>query len=177
MMMVVRTDGDPNALTPAIRTAVSGVDEDLPITDLRTMETLVADSLSRTTFTMALILLAALISLFLGAVGIYGVLSYVATQRTGEMGVRLALGADAGGVRKIILSQGMVLAGMGIGVGLVGAALLGRVLSSLLFGVSPWDPVTLVGGSLVFLVAAAMASLIPAQRAARTPPAVALRGE
>ena len=177
LMMVVRTDGDPNALAPAIRAAVAGIDEDLPITDLRPMEAWVADSLSRTTFTMALIVLAALISLFLGAVGIYGVLSYVATQRTGEMGVRLALGADAAGVRKIILSQGMTLAAMGIGVGLVGAALLGRVLSSLLFGVSPLDPVTLLGGSLIFLVTAVLATLIPAERAARTPPAVALRGE
>ncbi|MCA1789523.1 MAG: ABC transporter permease, partial [Thioalkalivibrio sp.] len=146
MMMVVRTDGDPSSLVPGIRAAVEGIDSDLPITDLRPMETLVSDSLSRTSFTMSLLLLAALISLFLGAVGIYGVLSYVATQRTGEMGVRLALGADASVVRKIILSQGMGLAAMGIAVGLVGAALIGRVMSSLLFGVSPVDPVSLAGG-------------------------------
>jgi predicted permease len=175
MMMVVRTDSDPTTLVPAIRATVEAIDSDLPITDLRPMEELLSDSLSRTSFTMSLLLLAAGIALFLGAVGIYGVLSYVATQRTGEMGVRLALGSDAGGIRRIILSQGMRLSGVGIAVGIVGALVLGRVLSSLLFGVSPVDPLTLVVGSVTFLLVGALASLIPAMRAARTPPAVALR--
>ena len=177
MMMVVRTDGDPNALAPAIRGVVEALDSDLPITELQPMSVLVDDSLSRTSFTMSLLLLAALIALFLGAVGIYGVLSYVATQRRGEMGVRLALGADAAVVRKIMMSQGMGLAAIGIAGGLLGAAAIGRVLSSLLYGVSPLDPVTLVGGTVVFLVVAAVASFMPAQRAGRTPPAVALRSE
>ncbi len=177
MMMVVRTEVDPSVLAPGIRSAVEELDPILPITDLQPMEALLQDSLSRTSFTMSLLVLAAVIALFLGSVGVYGVLSYVATQRTAEMGVRLALGADAGSVRKIILSQGMLLAGLGVAAGLAGAVAIGGVMTSLLFGVSPLDPLTLVGVSAIFLAVAAAASLIPAQRAARTPPAVALRAD
>ena len=113
--------------------------------------------------------------LFLGSVGIFGVISYVASQRTAEIGVRLALGADTGGVRRMILLQGMRLALAGVVVGLVAAVAMGRLLTSLLFGVDPVDPLTLVGGSVIFLVVAALAGVIPARRAARTPPAVALQ--
>jgi ABC-type antimicrobial peptide transport system permease subunit len=126
---------------------------------------------------MSLLLLAAVVALFLGSVGIYGVLSYVASQRTAEMGVRLALGADAATVRRMIVSQGMMLAVIGVVVGLAGALALGGVMSSLVYGVSPADPITLVGVSVVFLAVAAGASLVPAARAARTPPAVALRAD
>ena len=139
MMMVVRTEVDPSVLASGIRSAVEELDPVLPITDLQPMEALLQDSLSRTSFTMSLLVLAAVIALFLGSVGIYGVLSYVATQRTAEMGVRLALGADAGSVRKIILSQGMLLAGLGVVAGLAGAVAIGGVMTSLLFGVSPLD--------------------------------------
>jgi len=177
MMMTVRTDGDPEALVSEIRAAVEGLDPELPITELQSMEDILGDSLSRTSFTMSLLLLAAVVALFLGSVGIYGVLSYVASQRTAEMGVRLALGADAATVRKIILSQGMMLAMIGVVAGLAGAFALGGVMSSLVYGVSPADPITLVGVSVVFLVVAAGASLVPAARAARTPPAVALRAD
>jgi putative ABC transport system permease protein len=177
MMIAVRTDGDPETLVPGIRAAVEGLDPDLPITELQSMEDVLGDSLSRTSFTMSLLLLAAVVALFLGAVGIYGVLSYVASQRTAEMGVRLALGADAATVRKVIRSQGMMLAVIGVAVGLAGAVALGGVMSSLVYGVSPADPMTLVAVSLVFLAVAAGASLIPAARAARTPPAVALRAD
>jgi predicted permease len=177
MMIAVRTDGDPETLVPGIRSAVEGLDPDLPITELQSMEDILGDSLSRTSFTMSLLLLAAVVALFLGSVGIYGVLSYVASQRTAEMGVRLALGADAATVRKIILSQGMLLAVIGVSMGLAGAFALGGVMSSMVYGVSPADPVTLVGVSVVFLAVAAGASLVPAARAARTPPAVALRAD
>ena len=132
------------------------------------------DSLSRTSFTMSLLVLAAIIALFLGSVGIYGVISYVAIQRTSEIGVRLALGADAEGVRRMILMQGR-LAGAGVVIGLLAATAMGQLLTSLLYGVSPLDPLTLVGGSVVFLAVAALAGVIPARRAARTPPAVALQ--
>ena len=177
MTIVVRTDGEPDALIPEIRSVVEALDPDLPITQLQSMEGILDESLSRTSFTMSMLLLAAVVALFLGSVGIYGVLSYVATQRTAEMGVRLALGADAGAVRKMILSQGMLLAVVGVVVGLAGAIALGGVLSSLLYGVSPADPLTLVGVSVVFIAVAAGASLVPAARAARTPPAVALRAD
>lgn len=177
MRMVVRTAGDPAALAPEVRKVVDAIDPDLPITELRSMDDIVADSLNRTTFTMSLLVLSALVALFLGSVGIYGVLSYVATQRTAEMGLRLALGADPGTVRAIILRQGMLLAATGVVIGVLGAAALGRVLDTLLFDVQADDPFTLVGGSVVFLAVALAASLLPAQRAARTPPAVALRAD
>jgi len=177
MMMTVRTAGDVDALVSSIRAAVEQLDPDLPITELQSMEDILGDSLSRTSFTMTLLVLAAVVALFLGSVGIYGVLSYVATQRTSEIGVRLALGADAASVRKLILSHGMILTVSGVVLGLVGALALGRVLSSLLFGVSPADPLTLVAVSVLFLAVAAVSSLVPAQRAAKTPPAVALRAD
>jgi len=177
IMMLARTDSDPNTLIPGIRSAVEELDPVLPITNLQSMESLLADSLSRTSFTMSLLVLTSVIALFLGSVGIYGVLSYVATQRTPEMGVRLALSADAGTVRKIILSQVMLLAVLGVAAGLAGAISLGGVMSSLLFEVSPADPATLVGVSVIFLAVAATASVIPARRAVRTPPAVALRAD
>jgi predicted permease len=177
MMMTVRTDGDPDLLVPGVRGAVEALDPNLPITDLQSMEDILSDSLSRTSFTMSLLLLASLIALFLGSVGIYGVLSYVAAQRRAEMGVRLALGAGTASVRMIILSHGMRLAAVGIVLGLLGAIALGGLMSSLLFGVEPLDPVTLLTVSAVFLVVAAVASLVPAERAARTPPAVALRAD
>jgi predicted permease len=177
MMMTVRTDGDPNTLVPAIRSAVQSLDPALPITQIRSMEDIVGESLSRTSFTMTMLLLAALVSLFLGSVGIYGVLSYVATQRTAEMGVRLALGADSRVVRGLIIRQGVALAAVGIVLGLIGAAAAGGVMSSLLFGVSALDPLTLVGVSVIFLAVAAAACAIPAERAARISPAVALRAD
>ena len=177
MTFAVRAGGDPNLLVPSIRAAVEGLNPQIPITNLQSMDDILADSISRTSFVMTLLVVAAVIALFLGSVGIYGVLSYVATLRTAEMGVRLALGANPGMVRKIILSQGMVLAVWGVVLGLAGAIALGGVLSSLLFGVSPLDPPTLVGVSVLFLAVTAVSSLIPAMRAARTSPAVALRAE
>jgi hypothetical protein len=175
MSMVVRADQDPLALGAPIRELVRSMDAGLPISEMRTMEDVVAESLSRTTFTMTLLVIAAGIALLLGAVGVYGVISYVSSQRTAEIGLRMALGTDASGIRGMILRQGMVIAGAGVLVGLAGAVALGRLLGSLLYGVSPLDPVTLVAGSLLFLAVSALAAAVPAHRAARTPPAVALQ--
>ena len=177
MMMVVRTDLDPNLLVAPIREAVAELDPDLPITEMRSLDGILSNSLSRTSFTMTLLMLASVIALFLGAVGVYGVLSYVAAQRAPEMGVRLALGADGPKVGKIILTQGMVMAAVGVALGLGGAAALSGVLGSLLFGVSPMDAATLTTVSLIFLGVAALASALPAARASRTHPAIALRGD
>ncbi len=177
MTMVVRSGRAPASLTTDIRKAVTELDADLPITELRPMSDVVADSLNRTTFTMWLLVLAAFVALFLGSVGIYGVLSYVATQRVPEMGVRLAMGADAMKIRTMILQEGVLLAAAGIAIGVAGAEWLGRFLKVLLFQISPTDPMVLAGGAVVFLLVAVLASLVPAERAARTPPAVALRGE
>jgi ABC-type antimicrobial peptide transport system permease subunit len=151
------------------------MDPDLPISEIRPMEDLVADSMSRTTFTMTLLVLAALVALLLGSVGVYGVIAYVSSQRTAEIGVRMALGSDAGRVRGMILMQGMRIALAGVALGLLGAFTMGRLLTSLLYGVSPVDPLTLVLGSATFLGVAALAAYVPAHRAARTPPAVALQ--
>ena len=175
MWIVVRSDVDPGALVPVIRSTIESIDADLPIGNLRPMEELVADSLSRTSFTMSLLVLAAMIALFLGSVGIYGVISYIVSQRTSEIGVRLALGADSKKVRRMILMQGMRLAGAGVVTGLLAATAMGRLLTSLLYGVSSFDPLTFVGGSVIFLVVAALAAVIPALRASRIPPAVALQ--
>ena len=131
--------------------------------------------MSRTSFAMSVLVIAALIALFLGAVGIYGVLSYVVSLRIPEIGTRLALGASPGAVRRMVLSQGMRLAGAGALMGLVAAIAVGRVMVALLYGVSPFDPVTLVATSAIFLSVAVLASLVPAARAARTAPVDALR--
>ena len=175
MRMVVRSDAEPLSLVPAIQSVIETLDPDLAMTNIRSMEDMVADSMSRTTFTMTLLVLAAIIALFLGSVGVYGVISYIVSQRTSEIGVRVALGADSKNVRTMILMQGLRLAGAGVAIGLLAAAALGRLLTSLLYGVSSFDPLTFVGGSVIFLAVAALAALIPAVRAARIPPAVALQ--
>jgi ABC-type antimicrobial peptide transport system permease subunit len=124
---------------------------------------------------MSVLVIAALIALFLGAVGIYGVLSYVVSLRTPEIGTRLALGASPGGVLRMVLSHGLRVAGAGALFGLVAALALGRVMVALLYDVTPFDPVTLVATSAIFLGVAVLASLLPAARAARTAPMDALR--
>ena len=177
MAVAVRTESPPLALAESMRTLIREMDPDLPVTEIRSIETVVADSMSQTSFTMSLLLLAAGIALFLGAIGIYGVISYVVSHRTGEIGVRQALGADAGRIRGAVLGEGMRLAGIGVVIGLLLAAGMGRVIASLLYGVSPYDALTLTGGLVVFLIVAALASTIPAIRASRIPPAIALRGE
>jgi ABC-type antimicrobial peptide transport system permease subunit len=141
------------------------------------MQSVVGDTVSRTTFTMTILVLAAGIALFLGAVGIYGVMAYGVVQRTAEIGVRQALGADRRSVFGLILRDGLVMAATGIVPGLAAAMALGQVLSSLLYGVSPHDLVMLVGGGVVFLGVGLLASAIPVSRAVRISPAVALRGE
>jgi putative ABC transport system permease protein len=141
------------------------------------MQSVVGDTVSRTTFTMTILVLAAGIALFLGAVGIYGVMAYGVVQRTAEIGVRQALGADRRSVFGLILRDGLVMAATGIVLGLAAAMALGQVLSSLLYGVSPHDLVMLVGGGVVFLGVGLLASAIPVSRAVRISPAVALRGE
>lgn len=175
LTMAVRTRGTPTQIVSAVRQAVMDLDPDLPISEIRTLETVVSESLSRTTFTMALLILGAAVALFLGCVGIYGVISWIVVQRTTEIGVRMALGADPSGVRRLVLSQGMAVTGIGLALGLAATLGLGNVLSSLLYGVSRFDALTLVGGLVVFLAVATLATAVPAFRASRIPPAEALR--
>jgi predicted permease len=175
MLVTVRTGVEPLGLVSTIRSAIAEVDGDLPMANVRSMRSIISDSMSRSSFTMSVLVIAALVALFLAAVGIYGVLSYVVTLRTPEIGIRLALGASPSGVRRIVLSQGVRLATAGALIGVVGAIALGRVTGALLYSVSPLDPVTLVATAAIFLSVAVLASLLPATRAARTAPADALR--
>jgi predicted permease len=177
MAVTIRTSRDPLEVLPAVRRTIAALDPDLPVSDIQTMQTVVGASISRTSFTMTVLVLAAGIALFLGAVGIYGVMAYGVVQRTGEIGVRQALGADRASVFALILREGLRMDTLGIVVGLAASAALGQTLSSLLYGVSPYDGVTLVLAATVFLAVGALASAIPVSRAVRVPPAVALRGD
>jgi len=177
MALVVRTQGEPTALLPAIREAVWAQDPNLPMADIRTMASVVRESMARTSFTMVLLGIAALVALLLGTVGIYGVISYVVTQQTREMGIRLALGAEESRVAGMVLRQGGILAAVGIAMGLAGALGLTRLMEALLFGVSTTDPLTFALVPVLLAAVALLASWIPARRAARTDPVNALRAE
>jgi predicted permease len=177
MDVVVQTAGDPLALVSAAREALRAVDPRLPMINPRTVETIVEDSMAATSFTVLLLGIAAGIALLLGTVGIYGVISYIVSRRTQEIGVRMALGAPGGVVLRSVVGQGMVLAGIGVGVGLLGAWGLSRALSSLLYGVSTTDPLTFGGTAILLALVALAAVWIPARRAARVDPVEALRSE
>jgi putative ABC transport system permease protein len=140
------------------------------------MDQLLATSLARRSFTMILLATAAGLALLLSAVGIYGVISYVVAQRRGEIGIRMALGARAAEVRRLVVRQSLALAGVGVAIGLAIALATTRVLGSLLFGVSPTDPLVLVAATLVLVLIAALASYAPARRASRVDPAEVMRG-
>jgi len=177
MVVTVRTNRDPLDVLPAVRRTIARLDPDLPVSDIQTMQSVVGASISRTSFTMTVLVLAAGIALFLGAVGIYGVMAYGVVQRTGEIGVRQALGADRASVFALILREGLSMDAIGVAVGLIASAALGHTLSSLLYGVSPYDGITLLLATLVFLAIGVLASAVPVSRAVRVPPAVALRGD
>ena len=153
------------------------MDKDQPLFNVRTMEQAMSESISRQRFNMLLIAIFAGVGLVLASVGIYGVMSYMVTQRTHEIGIRMALGANAGDVLKMIVRQGMILALVGTGLGLVAAFLLTRLISNLLFTVSVTDPLTYILISLLLIATALLACLIPARRATRVDPMVALRSE
>ncbi len=177
MAFVIRTAGEPTALLPAVRETVRAMDPNLPLADIRTLASVVDGSMARTSFTMVLLGIASLVALLLGTVGIYGVISYVVTQQTREMGIRLALGAEESRVAGMVLKQGGLLAGIGIALGLAGAFGLTRLMEALLFGVSTTDPLTFTVVPLVLAAVTLLASWLPARRAARTDPVEALRAE
>jgi putative ABC transport system permease protein len=173
--LMVRVAGEPMAFLSMVRREVRELNSQLPVSNPRSLEDVARASAAATSFTMAILGAASLVALLLGLVGIYGVVSYVVTQRAREIGVRMALGATAGSVRRMVVRQGVGLAGIGIGVGLLIAFWASRLMDSLLYGVSSRDPVTygLVAGTL--LTVAALASWLPARRAAGVDPATALR--
>ena len=175
LSLVVRVSGDPTAVLPVIRREVRALNPRIPISTPRTMAEVSKQATARTSFTVAMLGVASGVALLLGMIGIYGVISYVVSQRTREIGVRMALGASAPEVRKMVVTQGIGLAGLGVVVGLVGAWLMSSVMTSLLFGVSATDPLTYASVALAMALVAAIASWLPAHRAAGVDPARALR--
>jgi putative ABC transport system permease protein len=178
MYMAVRTSGDdPRSLAGAVRGEVRAIDADQPVADLKTMEQRLGDSLWQPRFNMILLAIFAGVAALLAAIGIYGVVSYSVAQRTPEIGIRVALGAQPGDVMKLIMRQGVVLAFFGLGIGLAAAFGLTRVLSSLLYGVSSTDLSIFAPVALLLLVITLLGSFIPARRAMRIDPLTALRNE
>ncbi len=177
LTFVARADGDPAALAPSLRAAVWGLDPTLPISQVLTMEQIVASANARARFQMLLLAAFAVAAALLAAVGIYGVMSYAVARRTREIGLRMALGAKPRDVLRLVVGQGMTVALAGAGVGIAAALLLTRLMSSVLYGVRPTDPVTYAGVALLLLAIALLASYLPARRAAHIDPGKALRAE
>jgi putative ABC transport system permease protein len=177
MTLVVRSQNDPTELTAAVRREVAAVDKDQPLSEVTTMDQLFAKTVAPQRFNMLLVGLFAALALTLAAIGIYGVIAYSVTQRLQEMGVRLALGASGRDVLKLIIGRAMLTALIGVGLGLVAAFALTRLMSSLLFEVSATDRSIFAGLSILLLGVALIASYIPARRATKVDPLVALRYE
>jgi len=177
MTLVVRTSTDPAALASPIQNEVRAIDPNQPVFNVRTMEELVQGSVAQPRFRALLLAVFAGLALLLAAVGLYRVISYSVTQRTNELGVRTALGAQASDILKLVIAHGARLAAIGLGIGLVLALGFAKALSRLLFGVGALDPITFGATAIVILALALVASYVPALRATRIDPAVALREE
>ena len=177
MALVVRTDSDPLRLASAVRTAVSELDKGLPVSDIAALAQAVSDSNSTRRLSTGLLAVFAGLALLLAAVGIYGVISYSASRRTHEIGVRLALGAERGRIAGMVVGRAMLLGGIGVVAGLACGLLLTRLLGTMLYGVSATDPAAFAGAAAFLLALAALAGYLPARRAARVDPVVALRQE
>ena len=178
MAYAVRSDrvGAPGFLRE-LEQAVWSVDPNLPLAGVRTLAEIQAQSMAQTSFALVMLGLAASVALLIGIVGIYGVIAYAATKRTREIGLRMALGAQIGDVRRMFLRHGLSLTGAGIAIGIGVAAVLTRVMSSFLFGVGPMDPATYAVVSGALSVIALVATYLPARRATRVDPVVALRAD
>jgi predicted permease len=177
MMLVARTQSDPAGMTQAVKEQVWRVDSQLPLTKVQTMDEVAVASFAARRFNMLLLAIFAGLALVLAAVGIYGVMSYAVTQRTQEIGIRMALGAQASDVLKLIVRNGMMLTLIGTAAGLVGAFALTRLMTTMLFGVTPTDVSTFATVSLVLIVVALLACYLPARRATKVDPIIALRYE
>jgi putative ABC transport system permease protein len=177
MTLVIKSANDPASLTSSVRGLVRRLDPDLPVADVRTMDDVVGAALSTPRFASVLLSIFAGLALLLSAIGLYGVLSFLVSRRTREIGIRLAIGAGRLQVVKMVMGGGVSLALAGVGVGLVMAFGLTRLLAGLLHGVTPLDPATFVAVAVGLVAIAAMASLVPAWRASRVDPVVALKSE
>ena len=177
MYAVIRTSGDPASLGPAVRRTVAELDPALAISSMRTMNEVRAQSLARERFLTTLLLLFASVGLALAVVGVYGVMAQMARRRVREMGIRLALGAQASDVRWLVVRNGLRLVLLGLVIGTAGALVATRTMQALLFGVAPKDPLTFVSVPLVLVLTALVATWVPATFASRADPATALRAE
>jgi len=177
MSVTARTQSDPASMSQAIKQEIWKVDSQLPVTRLQTMSDVAAESFAARRFNMSLLTLFASLALVLASIGIYGVMSYAVTQRTPEIGIRMALGASTMDVLKLVIRNGMTLVLIGVALGLVGAFALTRLMVTLLFGVTPTDAVTMIAVSAVLIGVALLACFIPARRATKVDPLVALRYE
>ena len=173
--IVVRSAGDPMLVAQALRHAVAEVDRDQPVVKLRTMEQAIATTVAQPRFRAVLVGLFAAIALVLAAIGVYGVMAYGVTQRTHEIGVRMALGAPGPQVVRLVLAEAVGLTIVGLAIGIAGGALLSRLIAGLLFDTSPVDPVTFILVPLVLAAVTLLAGYLPARRAMAVEPVVALR--
>jgi putative ABC transport system permease protein len=177
MTVVVKTTGDPRALLSAVTKEVAALDKDVPMFGVKTMEEYLSASVAAPRFITTLLSIFAAVALILTIVGLYGVMSYSVAQRTNEIGIRMALGAQTRDVLRLIVGQGLLLVLIGLGIGLGGALALSWLLRSLLFGVTAKDPLTLVAVAVLLVLVAIVACYIPARRATKVDPMEALRYE
>ncbi|MGA2878587.1 MAG: ABC transporter permease [Bryobacteraceae bacterium] len=174
---IVQTAADPSSLSAVIQREIRSVDNQLAASKVRTMEQVISESTARQNFNMLLLTIFAGLALLLAAVGIYGLMSYTVEQRTQELGIRMALGANQGDMLKLVVRQGMLLAGIGVAIGLAASLGLNRLLANLLFGVKATDPMTYAAVAVILVSVALLATYIPAHRATKIDPLVALRYE
>jgi putative ABC transport system permease protein len=175
--LVIRTEAEPAALVAAVRGEVRALDKDLPLYGVKTMEDYLDESVAARRLNMLLVGVFAAVALLLAGVGIYGVISHSVTERTREIGIRMALGASSQDALRLVVRRGMTLALMGVGLGLTGSVALTWLMKNLLFGVSATDPLTFVVIALLLTLVALLACWIPARRAAKVDPMIALRYE
>jgi putative ABC transport system permease protein len=177
MDVVVRTDQAPAGVLPAIRQKLAEVDQELALANVRTMDEWISNSAAQPRMNTVLLFVFASIALVIASIGIYGVLAYSVSQRTGEIGLRMALGASRGDIFRLVAGEGIRVIITGIGVGLIGAITAGKAMSSLIYGVSARDPATFTIAAVLLLMVALAACVFPGLRAARLLPMVALRHE
>jgi putative ABC transport system permease protein len=175
MSLVVRTSSDPSSLTSSILQQISRVDPDQPVFRVKTMDQYLGESMGPRRLSTTLLGAFAAFALLLAAIGVYSVMNYLVSQRRHEIGIRMALGASQREILKLVVGQGMWLSLLGIGFGIAAALLLTRIMTSLLYGITPSDPLTYIANSLMLLAVALLACLIPARRAMSVDPIVALR--
>jgi putative ABC transport system permease protein len=177
MTVIAKASADPSQLVAALRQQVTAIDPDQPIYNIRTMDEIRAQSVAPERLNLTLLSIFAGIALVLAIVGIYGVMSYTVTQRTHEIGIRMAIGAQPQDVFRMVIGQGMMLALIGVAFGLVGAFALTRLMTTMLFGVTPTDPATFAGIAVLLAGVALLACYIPGRRATKVDPVVSLRYE